>query len=101
MPVIQVFAQQFADVPTKLEAVCRAVADELGLRPVDVVATFVAVTETVVPGQRSPSWPVVVVHGSARRPEQMRQACDRIRALAASWSAGSDGDAWVTWQLPG
>jgi hypothetical protein len=98
VPVIQVFAQPLDDVTQKLDALCHEVADALGLKPDDVVGTFVAVTETVVPGHLEQSWPVVVIHGSPRAAEAMREATGRVHRLAASW-AGENGGAWVTWQV--
>lgn len=104
MPVIQVFARAVDGAAPKLEAICREVADALALQPDDVVATHIAVAATVIPGSAgavAAGWPVVVVHGSAREPERMADACERLRVLVAGWDPRGRADGvWVTWQVP-
>jgi hypothetical protein len=103
-------SQIFTDVlrrAERLSAACRVAVDALGLQAGDVVATLVPVTLTVAQewastpgdGRETRSWPVVVIHGSARRPDSMTSARERLRDLVGSWP-GARGDAWVTWQLP-
>ncbi len=100
MPVIQVFAEPRDDAADKLRAMCRAVSNALSLQPDDVVATHICVAQTVVPGRPATGWPVIVVHGSRRPQDQMADACDRLRAIAATWNDRAPVDGvWVTWQL--
>jgi len=96
MPVVQVFVPATDDVADRLDRTCRAVADALGLTPPDVIATHVLVTRTVRAGHDDPVWPVVVVHSSARPPDDVRRAVAALEELAGTWSPS--GDAWVSWQ---
>lgn len=99
MPVIQVFAPPVDDITSRLASLCSSVASELRLAPADVVATYVPVAETVVPGAADgASWPVVILHGSLRPPEDMARARDCVQSEVRGWF-GEDSSAWVTWQL--
>jgi len=96
VPVLQVFAPALDDAHARLDAMCRAVAAELALPPDGVVATFVPVAATVVPGTDDQTWPVVLIHGSRRDADAMERARQQVVALAGDWSAASGGS-WVTW----
>lgn len=99
MPVIQVTAPSAgAERDTaRLIAVCRAVAAELGLPPSGVVAVLCPAAATVTGEAPVASWPLAVVHGSAR-PAAATDAALRAagRALAREWETPADG-VWVEW----
>jgi hypothetical protein len=99
MPIVQVFAGHVDDVPTRLGQLCAAVAEAFGLEPADVVATHIPVAHTILPGQPTASWPVVVVHGSGRPADQVRAAEEAIIDVVRRWSGSDSAGTWVTWHL--
>ncbi|MFB8419659.1 hypothetical protein ACFC63_29555 [Streptomyces albidoflavus] len=99
MPVIQVTApgagaERDAE---RLTAVCRAVSAELGLPDSGVVAVLTPAAVTVTGEAAVASWPLAVVHGSAR-PAAATAAALRAaaRTLAREWGVSADG-VWVEW----
>ncbi|MFN8193746.1 MAG: hypothetical protein U0R80_05600 [Nocardioidaceae bacterium] len=103
MPVLQVFVPADDAVRERLADCCAVVAEALGLPDDGVIATHVPVGATVRPGHEHPSWPVVVIHGTARDPQLMLRAREAVEGLARGWVATPDGAAagepWVTWQV--
>ncbi|MET9255158.1 hypothetical protein [Streptomyces sp. NPDC003717] len=107
MPVIQVSAPGTGDAQrdaARLTALCRAVADELGLPGSGVVAALTAVSATVTGRGPVAAWPTAVVHGSARPAPATEAALEAAgRVLAAQWGVAPD-EVWVEWsagRLPG
>jgi hypothetical protein len=98
VPILQVFAKPTNHARQDVDAMCRAVASALGLRPEDVVGTHISVADTTIDGTDS-SWPVVVLHGSERPPAAMEAAANAVRELARQWGGIDHAGVWVTWQI--
>lgn len=99
MPVLHVYVPPAPDLEERMLAGCRAVGSALGLPAGDVIAVHVPTAAVVRPGHREPEWPVVVIHGSARDREVMDAAIDALREEVRTWTR--EGEAWVSWQVPG
>lgn len=98
MPILCVFAPTSDAIERLLYDACAATATALGLAAGDVIATHVPTGLTVRPGHADTTWPVVIVHGSARPAEQMTAVTDALRTLTRE-RLGED-EVWVTWQVP-
>ncbi|MFD7987019.1 hypothetical protein ACFV4M_27075 [Kitasatospora indigofera] len=100
MPIIHVTAPAAADGrdPERLGALCRAVADGLGLPPDAVIAVHTPATTTVSGAGPLPAWPLAVLHGRARPAAAVRAAlAGAARALADGWDVPPD-QVWAEWR---
>lgn len=94
MPVVTVTAPALDELPETLSALTAAVAGALGLPAEGVFATWIA-TGAGVLGARPHTWPIVVIHGGRRDPEQMAAAARSAEEIVGS--AWGVDDVWVQW----
>ncbi|GJF34602.1 hypothetical protein KNE206_73020 [Kitasatospora sp. NE20-6] len=100
MPIVHVTAPASADGrdPERLGALCRAVAEGLGLPHDAVVAVLTPATATVTGAGPLPAWPLAVLHGRARPADAVRAAlAGAARALADGWGVPPD-QVWAEWR---
>lgn len=101
MPVLLVTAaplEPAAEV-TALSALAAAVGAALELPADGVVVSLSHAARTVIGATVSTSWPVVILHGSARPGTGMAAALDAARqACAQHWNCRTD-QVWAEWAV--
>lgn len=103
MPVVLIAAAPRASMTATramLAEVNGAIAAGLGLAPRDVYSSFVATPVAMLGDYSVEPWPVAIVHGRARAPEQMAAALDGVRAVLAEMFECSPDAVWAQWSVP-